>query len=226
MKLLAIDTATEACSVALNINGEIIENYELLPRTHSRALLPMVDKLLAESGLVLTEIDGIAFGCGPGAFTGLRVAAAMVQGMAYAVDIPVIPISTLAALAQQGYRLHGAKKVLSAIDARMNEVYLGAFIEHEQLMISLQDEIVTAPENVKIPAVVDGKDWVGVGNGWHFMKQLTNNISHYYEQALPHAMDIVLLAATDFAQGRLLPAEEAVPVYLRNNVAQKKMIDK
>ncbi|MDP0589999.1 MAG: tRNA (adenosine(37)-N6)-threonylcarbamoyltransferase complex dimerization subunit type 1 TsaB [Candidatus Endonucleobacter bathymodioli] len=223
MKLLAIDTATEACSVALNINGAVIEHYEVLPRSHSRELLPMVDKLLTEAGLVLTEIDGVAFGCGPGAFTGLRVAAAMVQGLAYAVDIPVIPVSTLASLAQQGYRCHGAQQAVSAIDARMNEVYWGAYIEQGQLMMSVQDEMVTAPEKVTTPAFVDDdNDWIGIGNGWRFMKRMTTNISHCYEQALPHAMDIALLAAAYFAQGRLLPAEDAVPIYLRNNVAKKK----
>ena len=125
MKLLALDTATEACSVALNIDGELTEHYELLPRRHSRELLPMVEKIIAAAGLSLTQLDAVAFGCGPGAFTGLRVATAMAQGLAFGADLPVIPVSTLAALAQQAHRCYQSTHVLAAIDARMDEVYWG-----------------------------------------------------------------------------------------------------
>ena len=222
MKLLALDTATEACSVALNINGEVTEHYELLPRRHSRELLPMVDRLLAEAGLVLADIDALAFGRGPGAFTGLRVATAMAQGLAFAVDIPVIPVSTLAALAQQGYRCHGATHVLSAIDARMDEVYWGAFAEEDHLMVPLLDEVVTAPEKVTTPTLPEDKGWLGMGTGWCYSDRLAASVSHCHQQALPHALDIALLAAADFNQGHLLLAEKAMPVYLRDKVALKK----
>ena len=220
MKLLALDTATEACSVALNIDGEVTEHFDVIPRRHSRELLPMVDGILAKAGLTIGDMDALAFGCGPGAFTGLRVATAMVQGLAFAVDLPVIPVSTLAALAQQGLREHGARQVLSAIDARMGEVYWGAFVEENGLMKPVQAETVIAPEKVE---VIDGEyNWFGIGTGWAFREQMTAAVSHCVIETYPHALDVALLAAADFDAGNLLPAEKAMPVYLRNKVALKK----
>ncbi len=222
MKLLALDTATEACSVALNINGEITEHFELLPRRHSRELLPMIEKLLAEAELTMAQIDALAFGRGPGAFTGLRVATAMAQGLAYAVDIPVIPVSTLAALAQQGLRKHSAHHVLSAIDARMNEVYWGVFSEQAGIMVLQGEEQVIAPEKVTVPSTNEKVDWLGMGTGWHYQDRIAVGIEHFDADALPHAYDIAKLAEPDFIEGKLLPAEQAMPVYLRDKVALKK----
>ncbi|MGB1271013.1 MAG: tRNA (adenosine(37)-N6)-threonylcarbamoyltransferase complex dimerization subunit type 1 TsaB [Endozoicomonas sp.] len=220
MKLLALDTATEACSVALNVDGEVLERFEIMPRRHSRELLPMVDGLLAEADLRLTELDALAFGRGSGAFTGLRVATAMVQGLAFAVDLPVIPVSTLAALAQQGYREKGADQVLSAIDARMGEVYWGAFAATDGVMSPLMDEIVVTPEIISVPPVK--ATWFGMGTGWTFRDQLNVDVIDCVAEAWPHAWDIAVLAAVDFQEGRLLPAEQAMPVYLRDKVALKK----
>ncbi|WP_419535010.1 tRNA (adenosine(37)-N6)-threonylcarbamoyltransferase complex dimerization subunit type 1 TsaB [Endozoicomonas sp.] len=220
MKLLALDTATEACSVALNLDGEVIERFELTPRRHSRDLLPMVEDILSQAGLNLKQLDALAFGRGPGAFTGLRVATAMVQGLAFAVDLPVVPVSTLAALAQQGLREHKASKVLSAIDARMDEVYWGAFSESEGLMVPVAAEIVAMPENVVVP-VMEGH-WFGMGTGWAYRNRLSANVVDCQIEAWPHAHDIALLAAADFKQGKGLPAEQAMPVYLRDKVALKK----
>ena len=220
MKLLALDTATEACSVALNLDGEVIERFELTPRRHSRDLLPMVEVILSQAGLSLKQLDALAFGRGPGAFTGLRVATAMVQGLAFAVDLPVVPVSTLAALAQQGLREHKASKVLSAIDARMDEVYWGAFSESEGLMVPVAAEIVAMPENVVVP-VMEGH-WFGMGTGWAYRNRLSANVVDCQIEAWPHAHDIALLAAADFKQGKGLPAEQAMPVYLRDKVALKK----
>ena len=211
MKLLALDAATEACSVALNLDGEVTEHFAVIPRRHSHELLPMVEGILATAGMKLTDMDAIAFGCGPGAFTGLRVAVAITQGLAYAVDLPVIPVSTLAALAQQGWRVQGERRVLSAIDARMSEVYWGAFVEQNGLMLPVQDEIVMAPNKVATPA--QNSPWFGMGTGWG---------SDCVVETYPHAHDIALLAAKDFQQGKLLPAEQAMPVYLRDKVALKK----
>ncbi len=220
MKLLALDTATEACSVALNLDGEVIERFELTPRRHSRDLLPMVEDILSQAGLSLKQLDALAFGRGPGAFTGLRVATAMVQGLAFAVDLPVVPVSTLTALAQQGLREHKASKVLSAIDARMDEVYWGAFSESEGLMVPVVAEIVAMPENVVVP-VVEGH-WFGMGTGWAYRNRLSANVVDCQIEVWPHAHDIALLAAADFKQGKGLPAEQAMPVYLRDKVALKK----
>ena len=219
MKLLALDTATEACSVALNMDGEVIDRFELTPRRHSRDLLPMVEAVLAEAGLRLAQLDALAFGRGPGAFTGLRVATAMVQGLAFAVDLPVVPVSTLAALAQQGLRTHQATQVLSAIDARMDEVYWGAFIESDGLMVPAAPEVVVAPQSV--PATDDGI-WFGMGTGWAFREQMAARVSDCQVDAWPHARDIATLAVADVKQGKGLPAEQAMPVYLRDKVALKK----
>lgn len=220
MKLLAFDTATEACSVALNLDGDVIERFELTPRRHSRDLLPMIEDILAQAGLSLNQLDALAFGRGPGAFTGLRVATAMVQGLAFAVDLPVVPVSTLAALAQQGLRERRASKVLSVIDARMDEVYWGGFSESEGLMVPVIAETVTAPERVVTP-VMEGH-WFGMGSGWSFRNRLPAVVIDFRIEVWPHAHDIALLAATDFKQGKGLPAEQAMPVYLRDRVALKK----
>ena len=220
MKLLALDTATEACSIALKLDDEIVEHFELLPQRHSRELLRMIDNLLYSKKIKLSHLDALAFGCGPGTFTGLRVATAMIQGLAFAVNKPVVAVSTLQALAQQGLRVHKAKFVLSAIDARMGEVYWGAFKKIEELMISVIEEVVIAPNLVEQPAGED--NWIGMGTGWKFRHQLNVSVNQYCEDAYPRAIDIVVLAAVDFKNGLALPANKAMPVYLRNKIALKK----
>ncbi len=220
MKLLALDTATEACSVALNIDGEIIEHFEMLPRRHSRELLKMIDQLLADNKVKLSEMDALAFGRGPGAFTGLRVATAMVQGLAFAVDKPVVAVSTLQTLAQEGLRVHKAGSVLTAIDARMGEVYWGAFREQNGLMQPVMDESVTAPALVVKP---EGDDqWFGMGTGWLFREELAVSVIDCQADAYPRAGDVALLAVSNFENGFAVPAEQAMPVYLRDKVALKK----
>ena len=220
LKLLALDTATEACSVALHLDGEIVETFQMLPRRHSRELLSMIEQLLADAGLSLTQLDALAFGRGPGAFTGLRVATAMVQGLAFSVDKPVVGVSTLAALAQEGYRRFGASSVLSAIDARMNEVYWGAFREQNGLMQPVQEEIVIAPENVTAPE--NDNSWLGMGTGWAYQDRMPVTVSDYHIEHYPRAGDIALLAAAGFDKGLAVSAEHATPVYLRDKVALKK----
>ena len=220
MKLLALDTATEACSVALNLDGDVVEHFEVIPRRHSRELLPMVEALLGSAGVSIRDMDALAFGAGPGAFTGLRVATAMIQGLAYAVDLPVIPISTLAALAQQGLREQGSRYVLSAIDARMGEVYWGAYEEQGGLMQPMQSESVLPPEQAVAPEV--DQSWFGMGTGWAFREQIAVKVQDCTVETYPHAADIVRLAVRNFEQGQVLPAEKAMPVYLRDKVALKK----
>lgn len=127
--LLALDTATEACSVALLHDGKVTSHYEVIPRLHAQKLLPMIQQLLADAGTTLQAVDAIAFGRGPGAFTGVRIAIGVVQGLAFALERPVLPVSDLAVLAQRAYREHGVSQVAAAIDARMDEVYWGCYRE-------------------------------------------------------------------------------------------------
>ena len=172
MKILAIDTATEACSAALYLGGEITRQYRVAPRQHSHIILPMIDQLLAESGVRVAELDALAFGRGPGSFMGVRIAAGVTQGIALAWDLPVVPVSTLAAIAQTAYSETGATRVLSAIDARMNEVYWAAYrLSDNGCMHLVGEESVIAPGQVAKPAE-DG--WTGAGTGWSAYGEILN----------------------------------------------------
>lgn len=143
MRVLAIETATEACSAALYISGEIRLRYQVEPRRHSELILPMMDALLAEAEIALSALDALAFGCGPGSFTGVRIATGVVQGAAFGADLPVVPVSTLAALAQRRYREQGEKHLLPAYDARMDELYWGCYrIGDDGLAHPLNDDLL------------------------------------------------------------------------------------
>jgi tRNA threonylcarbamoyladenosine biosynthesis protein TsaB len=223
MKLLAIETATDACSAALWVDGVLTTRHEVAPREHTRLILPMMDALLAEAGLRLSDLDALAFGRGPGAFTGVRIAAAVIQGSAFAADLPVVPVSTLAALAQQGIDA-GSRRVLAALDARMDEVYWGAFQADDQgLAVPVGAEQVIAPDAVPIP---EGEGWRGVGSGWAAYEdalraRLGECVSDIDPEALPAAAEVARLAVRDFNAGLAVPAEQALPVYLRDKVAEK-----
>ncbi|WP_426417309.1 tRNA (adenosine(37)-N6)-threonylcarbamoyltransferase complex dimerization subunit type 1 TsaB [Aestuariirhabdus sp. LZHN29] len=218
--LLAFDTATEACSVALDLNGDISSEWALIPRQHSEQILPMIDRLLASAGITLSQVDAIAFGRGPGAFTGVRIATAIVQGLAFAADKPVVPVSTLAALAQQAVRRHRAQKILAAIDARMDEVYWAGYEVVDDALVEVVTEQVCAPELVQLPACRDG--WVGVGTGWGFSDRIALLPDRVEVDVYPHAEDIVRLAQPSFCRGEAVEASLALPVYLRNQVAKKR----
>ncbi|CAM3810604.1 tRNA (adenosine(37)-N6)-threonylcarbamoyltransferase complex dimerization subunit type 1 TsaB [Parendozoicomonas haliclonae] len=229
--ILSLDTATEACSAALydtNSSAEAIQEiYEVIPREHSQRLLPMIDELLSAQGVKRSEIDALAFGRGPGAFTGVRIATGVAQGLAWALDVPVVPVSTLAALAQQAYREQGTTQVLALIDARMDEVYWGLYQLEGELMTLVGDEQVTAPEKIfsLLPESVQQNigQVTGIGTGWCYSDRLTElAVAQITEQAFPHAADIAALAGPVFAAGQAVPADQALPVYLRDNVALKK----
>jgi tRNA threonylcarbamoyladenosine biosynthesis protein TsaB len=222
MKLLALDTSTDACSCALYLDGEIQERSVLAPRQHTSLILPMADELLAEAGLKPTQLEGLAFGCGPGSFTGLRIASGVIQGIAYGADIPVAPISTLAALAQAAYLEFGHHKILAAIDARMKEVYFGCYtLDNKSAIMQCQGpEIVCAPAQVEVPS---GEQWYGVGNGWavyaaQLVAKLGEQIQNYQGDQYPQAKAMIPLALAAFQQGQIVNAEQALPVYLRNKV--------
>ena len=224
MKILALDTATEACSAALLIDGELHERFEIAPRAHARLVLPMLDGLLAEAGLKPAQLDAIAFGRGPGSFTGVRIAASVAQGIAFAADLPVLPVSTLAALARDALQRTAVAHVFAAIDARMGEIYWAAYARDAQgEPRALNEEQVTPATAVSVPA---GTDWFGIGSGWAMYETVLRahfgaGLCAIDATALPRAGHIARLAAVDFVAGRALPAEQALPVYLRNQVAQR-----
>ncbi len=222
MKLLAVDTSTEACSAALLIGGEVRARYRLAPREHTQLILPMIDELMGEAGLKPRALDALAFGRGPGSFTGLRIAAGVVQGIAFAADLPVVPVSSLAAVAQGVYREQGVRRVLAAIDARIQEIYWGVYqVDDQGLAHLIEREILCSPRQIPIPG---GNDWHGAGTAWEvyhatLRQQLGAALAGWYPQRFPAAHDVALLAAAAYARGEAVAAERAQPVYLRDEVA-------
>ena len=225
VRLLAIETSTPACSAALWVDGDVLERYALAPRQHAALMLPMIESLLLEAGITVAQLDAIAFGCGPGSFTGVRIAASMVQGIAFAADLPVVPVSTLAALALGGMRESQLPRVLAVMDARKAEVYWGSYVKTGDDVMTLQGrECVCAPDAV--PATGQD-DWLGVGGGWsaygeQLMQRLGERVVRLMPDLEPRAADVVRLAVHDFHHGVRVRPEEALPVYLRNNVAAVK----
>lgn len=219
--LLALDTATEACSVALLHDGKVLSHYEVIPRLHAQKLLPMIQAMLAEAGIALSAVDAIAFGRGPGAFTGVRIAIGVVQGLAFALERPVLPVSNLALLAQRALREHGVEQVAAAIDARMDEVYWGCYQQRAGEMCLLGAEAVLAPEQVSLPAGACG-DWFGAGTGWSYADRLPVAVTAQDAGMLPHALDLLTLAEFAWARGEGIAADLAQPVYLRDKVATPK----
>ena len=224
MKLLAFETSTEALSVALSIDGQVRERFELAPRRHAELALPWADELLAQAGLKRSQLDGIAVGRGPGAFTGVRLAIALVQGIALALDRPVVAVSTLAALAMRAQDAAPGVtlRVLAAIDARMGEVYSGAFELKDGDARALDEERVGAPDSVIVPGGEGG--WIGVGTGFGaadgaLSSRLSARFVSIDATQLPHAADVARLGALAFARGDAVPADRVEPAYLRNNVA-------
>ncbi len=223
MKLLAIDTSTEACSAALLVDGDVCEVFELAPREHTQRILPMVDTLLANGETTLNQLDALVFGRGPGSFTGVRIAAGVIQGIAFGADLPVIPVSSLAAMAQGGYRETGSTKLIVAIDARIHEVYWGVYTIDNQIAVLTGRELVCKPEAVPVPSMAN---CVGIGSGWasygdQLHERLGQTITMAKGDVYPHAQDVATLGAADFEHGKYLIPERALPVYLRDDVVVK-----
>ncbi len=219
--LLALDTATEACSVALLHEGRVMSQYEVIPRLHAQRLLPMIQALLDEAGIALSAVDALAFGRGPGAFTGVRIAVGVVQGLAFALQRPVVPVSTLATIAQRAHREQGARQVAVAIDARMDEVYWGCYRFHDGEMQLCDLEAVLPPEQVKLPRDSAG-EWFGAGTGWGYGARLAVQPCAVDSALLPHAQDLLELAGFAWRRGEAVEADAAQPIYLRDNVATPK----
>lgn len=221
--ILALDTSTEAGSVALWHKGEVLEDFQLLPRQQAQALLPQIKGLMNKAGMELSQVDALAFGRGPGSFTGLRIAAASIQGLALALDRPVIPISTLEAMAWTAMNQQGVNKVLTLIDARMDEVYWCAWQNEAGWPVALVAEQLSAPEVVSLPDVASSAmDWVLVGSGACYAERLAASVKAGLERQLPEilpsAKAIVYLAHQAWLRGELVDAADAVPIYLRDKV--------
>lgn len=221
MKLLAIESATATCSVALLVDGQIEERMVEAAREHTQHLLPMVDGLLSEAGVALSALDALVVGQGPGAFTGLRVAVGVAQGLAFGADIPVVPVSSLAVLAQGVFRQYGHENVLAALDARMDEVYWGVMGLQDSCMVALEPECVCAPEQLSVPT---GTGWYAAGPGWaeygdRIVAATQVQIAGMDAALRPRARDALALGERAFRAEQYVAAEQALPRYLRNTVA-------
>lgn len=226
LKILAVDTATEACSAALLVGDKLFSRWEEAPRDHTRKILPMVQAVLEDAGISLSDLDAIAFGRGPGSFTGVRIGISVAQGLAFGAGVPLIGISTLAAMAQGAYRLDGAEQVLTAIDARMNEVYFGRYELIDGRMQLVEDEVVSEPV-----ALVDVRGKLAgrvtcVGTGFETYGETLSGLADELavsQVRFPAAEDMLPLARAAWLAGEAVPVEQATPVYLRDKVTWKKL---
>jgi tRNA threonylcarbamoyladenosine biosynthesis protein TsaB len=237
MKLLAVETSTEACSAALTIDGVVSERFELAPKEHTQLILPMIASLMADAGLKPQQLDALAFSCGPGSFTGVRIATGVIQGIALGANLPVVPVSTLAAIAQDFFdnnheriQAEGLKTDISAfniaftaMDARMGEIFWGVYQRNAQGFAELiGKEAVTLAADVEFPDLIG----TGIGSGWgvygeELRLRLAGLVSTCQIDNLPRAGAIARLGAQGFKQGLAVDVELAMPVYLRDKVAKK-----
>ena len=217
MKLLVLDTSTEWCSAALWLDGQILARRVLAGQRHSSLLLPMVDELLHESDIGLRQLDGIGYGAGPGSFTGLRIACAVTQGLAFGADLPVVGVSTLQSIAEQT----GAGQVLTVLDARMAEVYWAAYQRDANGWRAVSDPQLALPESVVVP---EEGEWIGAGNGFAVLGEvlqprLSAQLARIDDTLMPDAAAMAPLAARAFERGEGVDAALAAPIYLRDKVA-------
>ncbi|NIC04693.1 tRNA (adenosine(37)-N6)-threonylcarbamoyltransferase complex dimerization subunit type 1 TsaB [Billgrantia bachuensis] len=229
--LLALDASSSACSAALLLRRDgaeerLVSRFALTPREHTRRLLPMVDEVLAEAGVSPVDLDAVAYGRGPGSFTGLRIAAGTAQGLAYGLDRPLLGISTLEALALAAHRRHGVEHVVTAMDARMGEIYVAAWRCRDGTTEALLEEAVIPPQRLQLPAIAGQGGWYGIGSGWSLWEAMPAEVQAVVGQrdaeSEPAAEEMVMLAARDYAVGARTTAHEAQPIYLRDEVAWQK----
>ena len=219
MNILAIDTSGDYCSLALWLDGKVVSREERVEQNHSQVLLPLLDELFAESGIALGKLDGIAFGAGPGSFTGLRIACGVAQGLAFAAGLPVAGICTLEALAEA----MPGKQVIASLDARMGEIYHAAYKKNGSHWQQVSEPALCAPQQA--PQVTGG-GWIGCGNGFavyaeELRQRYQGQLIQVAAGAVPHAREMARLAVAVLERGEGCEAEAAVPLYLRNKVALK-----
>jgi tRNA threonylcarbamoyladenosine biosynthesis protein TsaB len=224
VRLLALDTATECCSAALRVGDALLAREVELAREHAKRILPMIDELLAEAGVTLRGLDAIAFGRGPGSFTGVRLAASLTQGLAFGAGLGVVPVSDLRAVAQRAFDEDaGVTHALVCNDARMQEVYWACFErDGDGLAAARGPEGVAPPARVRLPSGWSAA--CGLGRGfaaYPVLRSLTGvSVRAPWDELLPRAAEVARLAVPELAAGRLLGPEAAVPVYLRDDVAR------
>ncbi|AUU85915.1 tRNA (adenosine(37)-N6)-threonylcarbamoyltransferase complex dimerization subunit type 1 TsaB [Leclercia sp. LSNIH1] len=227
MRILAIDTATEACSVALWNDGTPFAHFEECPREHTQRILPLVKMILTEGNTSLTDLDALAYGRGPGSFTGVRIGIGIAQGLALGAELPMIGVSTLATMAQGAWRRTGATRVLAAIDARMGEVYWAEYTRDEQgVWHGEESEAVLTPEAAGERMKQLSGEWATVGTGWPAWPDMAKESGLTLVDGtvlLPAAEDMLPIACQMLEAGQTVAVEKAEPVYLRNTVAWKKL---
>lgn len=229
MKFLALDTSTEACSVALALDGQILALDEVCPQQHSKRILPMLQQLLSDAGVSLYQLDGIIFGRGPGSFTGVRIGVSVAQGLAFGADLPVFGVSTLAAMAQAAAEQQNATEVIAAIDARMAEVYIAAYaLDEAGLMQAITPEIAAKP--AALPEVLTSLSFtsqvLGVGTGWQTYPQALQQLAPALiadSILYPSAQFMLPFASRAWQQQLFVSAEQAEPVYVRDDVTWQKL---
>ncbi len=226
-RILALDTATEACSAALLNQQQIDARFEIAPRDHTQRILPLVQELLQLQQLELTALDALAFGRGPGSFTGVRIGIGIAQGLALGANLPMIGVSSLATMAQGAWRLTGATRVLAAIDARMGEVYWAEYQRDANgEWQGAETEAVLKPEAAEARIAQLTGEWATVGTGWQAYPHLLTSANAKLvttDVALPAAEDMLPMALSAWQRGESVAVENAEPVYLRNEVAWKKL---
>jgi tRNA threonylcarbamoyladenosine biosynthesis protein TsaB len=225
MIILALDSSTDACSVALNMDGEIHTRFELAAKSHTQRLLPMVDELLAAAEINLRQLDAIAFGCGPGSFTGLRICMGVVQGLAFGAGLPVVPVSTLASMALTYHQKHSAQStIIPSLDARMNEVYWGLYQIKDGLPVLQGEEAVTAIDTfAQQDLLLELKgNFAAVGQGWQYSKLVGMEPKDLVLDIFPNAEAIAKIASPSVANGQIASILDTAPVYLRDSVSWQK----
>jgi len=224
MKLLVIDTATEACSVALQVDDVCISQFEICPQQHSQRLLPMVAEVLQEAGLGIKQLDCLGFGRGPGSFTGVRIATGMIQGLALGAELPVVGVSTLAAMAQQGIEQFHCEQIVAAIDARMGEVYF-AHYRNEAGIARLQGQEQVLPPAHAAKLISGIGSPYGVGSGWLAYPELdpAKGVKVVAEILYPDARYMLALVKLAMEQKQHMAVADIQPVYLRDTVTWQKL---
>ncbi|EKT62732.1 tRNA (adenosine(37)-N6)-threonylcarbamoyltransferase complex dimerization subunit type 1 TsaB [Providencia burhodogranariea] len=225
-RILAVDTATEACSVALLCDGEIISRFAISPREHTQKVLPMVEEVLLQAGVTLNQLDALAFGRGPGSFTGVRIGVGIAQGLALGANLPMIGISSLMTLAEGAYRISGQSNILTAIDARMSEVYCAKYQRTESgIWLGEESEAVMSPDVFRDKMTSLEGLWGHAGTGWQAYPQLQDSNLTLIDSTveLPAAQDMLPIAERLWLAGTVQSVENVEPTYLRNEVTWKKL---